>query len=108
MLRSVTYRQAFNAFLFTGLWFVLGAVVLWSPVPGALGIGGAMFGAWLLLFFGALGVSGLLLTAAALNGAFPPRSSRPERRRSAQAARRPGDPMWAPRSDAHAGARREG
>jgi len=108
MLRSVTYRQAFNAFLFTGLWFVFGAVALWSPVPGALGIGGEMFAAWLLLFFGALGVSGLLLTAAAMNGAFPPRAGGHERRPSAHAARRGGEPVWAPRNEARAHARREG
>jgi hypothetical protein len=77
-------------------------------VPGALGIGGEMFGAWVLLFFGALGVSGLLLTLAAINGAFPPRAGRNERRRSAQAARRGGEPVWAPRNDARAHARREG
>jgi len=98
MMRSVTYRQAFNAFLFTGLWFAFGAIVLWSPLPGALGIGGEMFAAWVLLFFGALAVSGVLLTLAALNGAFPRRPS--SHRRTAAAARRPGDPMWAPRSDA--------
>jgi hypothetical protein len=108
MARSITYRRAFNAFLFTGLWFVFGAIVLWSPLPGALGIGGAMFGAWVLLFFGALAVSGVMLTLAALNGAFParPRATY-QRRNTALPARQPGDPMWAPRADAGP-ARREG
>jgi hypothetical protein len=110
MTRSITYRRAINAFLFTGLWFVFGAIVLWSPIPGALGIGGAMFGAWVLLFFGALAVSGILLTLAALNGAFPPRPARPsyQRRNTTLPARQGGDPVWAPRTDAGSTARREG
>lgn len=97
-MRSVTYRHAVNAFLFTALWLVFGAIVLWSPVPATLGIGGEMFAAWVWLFFGALAVSGVLLTLAALNRAFPRRPV--SQRRSPAAARRPGDPMWAPRSDA--------
>jgi hypothetical protein len=110
MIRSVTYRQAFNAFLFTGLWFVLGAVVLWSPLPGALGIGEAMFGAWVLLFFASLAISGLWLSLAALNGAFPQQGAY-RQRNAARPSRQPGDPVWAPRADApHAAqhARREG
>lgn len=98
MMRTVTYRQAVNAFLFTGLWFVFGAVVLWSPIPGALGIGGAMFSAWVWLFFAALGFAGILLTVAALNGIFPPDAgpSRQQQRVRNRATRRPDDPMWAP------------
>jgi hypothetical protein len=110
MIRSVTYRRAFNAFLFTGLWFVLGAIMLWSPIPGALGIGGAMFGAWVLLFFASLAIAGLMLTFAALNGAFP---GRPEHQRpkAAVASQQAGGPAWAPRADAPRAAqhaRREG
>ncbi|MEX0749961.1 MAG: hypothetical protein WD359_04055 [Dehalococcoidia bacterium] len=110
MMRSVTYRQALNGFLFTGLWLVFGAIVLWSPAPGALGIGGAMFAAWVLLFFASMAVSGILLTIAALNGAFPPRAAA-QRRNAAGAARKPGDPLWAPRTEGPhpaSSARREG
>jgi hypothetical protein len=70
-----------NAFVFTGLWLVIGAVVAWSPVPGALGIGGGFFVAWLMLFFAILAVAGGTLTLAALNGVFPPHGTRAERRR---------------------------
>ncbi len=71
MLRRVDYRIAINLFVFTGLWFVIGAIVLWSPVPDALGIGGGLFVMWLLLFFGVLAVAGSALTLAAINVAFP-------------------------------------
>jgi hypothetical protein len=115
MIRSVTYRHAINAFLFTGLWFVLGAIVLWSPIPGALGIGRAMFGAWLLLFFAALAVSGFILTFSALNGAFPRRPAYVRRNTALPSPeqgplalpRRSGDPAWAPRGEGRP-ARREG
>jgi hypothetical protein len=95
MFRRITHRTALNAFVFTGLWLLIGALLLWSPLPGALGIGGPLFAAWLLLFFLLLAVSGSLLTLAALNAAFPPRSMpRPQRRR--MPARAAGGPLWAP------------
>lgn len=71
VLRRVDYRIAINLFVFTGLWFVIGAMLLWSPVPGALGIGSGLFVMWLLLFFGVLAVAGSALTIAAINVAFP-------------------------------------
>ena len=48
MIRRISYRSAATAFVFTGLWFVLG--LLWSPILPALGIRGQMLVAWLLLF----------------------------------------------------------
>ena len=109
-LRRITHRLAVNAFIFTGLWFIIGAIVLWSPLPGALGIGGQMFAAWLILFFLILAVSGSLLTAAALNAAFPPQPPLPPRGRTVP-ARDPRAPMWpgpqqraaAPRGNAREG-----
>jgi hypothetical protein len=71
MLRRIHYRSAVTAFVFTGLWLVLGLVLLWTPVPGALGIRGEMFAAWLMLFFAELALSGLALFVAAINGIFP-------------------------------------
>lgn len=71
MLRRVDYRIAINLFVFTALWFFIGAIVLWSPLPGALGIGSGLFVMWVLLFFGVLAVAGGALTLAALNVAFP-------------------------------------
>jgi hypothetical protein len=73
MLRSLTYRSAANAGLFLGLWFVIGVLVLLSPVPGWLGIAGAFFTAWLLLLFVIMASTGLIWIAAAFNAAFPPR-----------------------------------
>jgi len=99
MLRSVTYRKAGNVFVFTALWFVFGAVALWSPLPGALGISGAMFGAWVLLFFAALALSGAMLMLAAINAAFP-RRPRYVRRNTALPTREAGEPVWAPRREA--------
>ena len=102
MLRRINYRTAANAFIFTALWFVIGAIALWSPVPGALGIAGEMFAAWLVLFFVIMSAAGSLLTVAALNAAFPPQPAAPPRDR-AMPARSPlqggpsaGAPMWAP------------
>jgi hypothetical protein len=86
MLRRITYRTAATAFVFTGLWFVLGLMALWSPVPGALGIRGQMSVAWLLLSFVILGGSGAMLTVAALNGIFPAGQPRGARRRAAAPA----------------------
>jgi hypothetical protein len=77
MIRQIDYRLATNAFVFTGLWFVIGAIVLWSPVPGALGIGGGMFAAWIVLFFLILAGAGSLLTIASLNTIFPPHEQAP-------------------------------
>lgn len=69
-MRRVSYRSAATAFVFTGLWFVLGVVFLLSPIAGSLGIRAEMFTAWLLLFFAALAVSGGMLLAASLHGLF--------------------------------------
>ena len=102
MLRRITYRTAANAFIFTGLWFLIGAMLLWSPVPGALGIRGEMFGAWVLLFFVMLAGAGSALTLAAINGAFPTtggaaRARGPQRAQSPQPApRRRNETLWAP------------
>lgn len=95
MLRRIDYRHAINAFVFTALWFLIGAIATWSPVPGALGIAGEMFAAWLMLFFLILAVAGSLLTVAALNAAFPPQPGAPRRGR-AMPARPTATPMWAP------------
>lgn len=97
MLRRIDYRHAVNGFAFTALWFVIGAIVLWSPIPGALGIAGEMFAAWLMLFFVILSVAGSVLTIAALNTAFPAPSAAPRRSR-ATPARPPGAPIWSPPS----------
>lgn len=72
MLRRISYRSAATAFVFTGLWFVIGLLLLLSPIPGALGIGRQMFAAWLVAFLLALGASGAALFLAAVNGIFPP------------------------------------
>ena len=50
---------------------MLGFLFLMTPIPDALGVTGQMIGAWIVLFFVVLGVSGVLLTLAALNGIFP-------------------------------------
>jgi hypothetical protein len=91
-MRRVTYRLAATAFVFLGLWFVLGFLVLSSSIPGALGIAPRLFVVWLLLLFLIMGVAGGLLAAAAYNGLFPPDRPRLRRGRRAQApaARRPG------------------
>src|SRR5262245_41755235 len=71
-MRRVTYRTAAFAFIFTSLWFIIGFVLLWSPIFSAMGIERGMFGAWLLLFFTTLGASGITLVVASFNAAFPP------------------------------------
>jgi hypothetical protein len=98
MIRRIDYRLAINAFIFTALWFLIGAVVMWSPLPGALGIGGEMFAAWLILFFLALALAGSLLTIASLNGVFPPRAPSPPTgpARATLPPRRAQTTMWAP------------
>lgn len=80
MIRGIGYRTAVTVFVFAGLWFVLGLLMLASPIPHALGIGGAMFVAWLLLFLAMLALAGGSLTMAAINGVFPPPEPRTVRR----------------------------
>jgi hypothetical protein len=92
MLRQVTYRTAVNLILFTALWFIIGAIVMWSPVPGALGISEGFFIAWLFLFFFVLAATGASLTVAAWNGVFPLSENRGARRRAMLAAQQP--PAW--------------
>src|SRR5437868_2494609 len=72
-MRSVSYRTAAFAFIFTSLWFIIGLLVLWSPIPSAMGIHTEMLVAWLLLFFVILGASGATLILASINAAFPRR-----------------------------------
>ncbi len=79
MLRAIGYRAAITSFVFTGLWFVLGLLLLSTPAPGALGIAGGMFTAWLLLFFAILALAGLTLLIAAINGVFPQNIRAPRR-----------------------------
>jgi hypothetical protein len=88
MLRRISYRTAANGFIFLGLWLVMGGLLVWSPIPGWLGIGSEMFVVWILLLFTILSVAGALLCAAALNGAFPPHTPRPQRRLEEAAAAR--------------------
>lgn len=71
MLRQVSYRTAVMAFVFTGLWFALGLLLLLSPIPGALGIRGQMFVAWLMLLFVETALCGVALVVAAVNGILP-------------------------------------
>jgi hypothetical protein len=86
MIRRISYRSAATAFVFTGLWFVLGLLLLWSPIPSALGIRGPMLVAWLLLLLMILAGSGAMLTLASINGIFP-QSERPRAGRQAIASR---------------------
>src|SRR5437773_11511500 len=72
-MRRVSYRTAAFAFIFTSLWFIIGLLVLWSPIPSAMGIHSQMLVAWLLLFFVILGASGATLIVASINAAFPRR-----------------------------------
>jgi hypothetical protein len=86
MLRRIGYRAAGNAFVFTALWFALGLILLWTPIPGALGIGGDFFVAWLLLFLALLALAGFTLCIAAVNGIFPPNVRAPRGAESLWAA----------------------
>ena len=86
MIRRISYRSAATAFVFAGLWFVLGLLLLWSPIPSALGIRGQLLVAWLLLFLLILAGSGAMLTVASINGILP-QSERPKPRRPAPASR---------------------
>lgn len=79
MVRRIGYRAAVTGFVFTGLWFVLGLLLLSTPAPGALGIAGGMFTAWLLLFFVILAAAGVTLVIAAVNGIFPQNVRAPRR-----------------------------
>ena len=76
MLRQINYRNAATMFVFTALWFVIGLVLLKTPIPGARGIRGTMLVAWLLLLFVILALSGATLTLAAINGIFPAQRGR--------------------------------
>ncbi len=95
MIRKIDYRLAVNAFVFCGLWFVIGAIALWSPVPGALGISGELFAVWLVLFFLSLAAAGSLLTIASLNQFFPSHAQSPPAGR-APAPRPATTTLWAP------------
>ncbi|MBI5288807.1 MAG: hypothetical protein HY873_07530 [Chloroflexi bacterium] len=71
-MRRLSYRHAVTAFVFTACWLVLGFLFLISPIPDLLGITGDLVQAWILLSLLALGLSGAMLTTAAVNGIFPP------------------------------------
>jgi len=71
MFRRIGYRAALTSFAFTALWLFFGLLLLSTPIPHALGIGGEMLIAWVLIFLAALGLSGLLLFIAAVNNIFP-------------------------------------
>ncbi len=88
MIRRISYRTVVTAFVFTALWFVLGLLLLWSPIPSALGIRGQMLVSWLVLFLVILAGSGALLTIASFNGVFPP----PERSERMRAIAQPQTP----------------
>jgi hypothetical protein len=78
-MRRISYRTAVTAFVFAGLWFAFGLFLLWTPLPGALGIRGGLFTAWLLLFFAILALCGLTLVIASINGMFPSNVRAPRR-----------------------------
>ena len=79
-MRRISYKTALTALFFVGAWFVLGFLFLMTPIPGALGIGGTLFQAWILVFIVALGIGGAMLTMASINGLFP-RVVKPPRKR---------------------------
>jgi hypothetical protein len=101
MMRRVSYRTAFNAFVFTGLWLVLGGLVALSPAPRALGIDYGFFAAYVILFFVLLALSGVVLTLAAINTAFPAQRSRPPARPKATRETSAAPPPW-PSQPTHA------
>lgn len=72
-MRRLSYRHALTALFFTACWLIFGFLFLMTPIPDALGVGGQLIGAWIALFFVFLGLSGALLTLAAVNGIFPPK-----------------------------------
>ena len=96
MIRRISYRSAVTAFVFTGLWFALGLLLLWSPILSALGIRGQMLVAWLLLFFVMLAGSGAMLTIASFNGIFPPDERAAPRRAIAAPRAQAPEPMVTP------------
>lgn len=89
MVRTIGYRAAVTAFVFTALWLVFGLLLFSTPIPHALGIGAEFFTVWLLLFFVILAASGAMLVIAAFNGIFVPDVRAPRRAGSLWAA---GDP----------------
>jgi hypothetical protein len=89
-MRQIGYRAAVTAFVFTGLWFIFGILLLWSPLPGVLGIRGQLFPVWLLLFLAMLAGSGATLVVASFNGVFP-RNIQPPRRSASLWATPPAD-----------------
>ena len=106
MIGQTTYRTAANLFLFLGLWFAIGAIVLLSPIPGALGIGSELFTVWLILFFIIMAVAGGALVAASVNAArSTPRGPSPQ---PAPAVRARAGETAPPRPDASAGLRQDG
>ncbi len=80
MIRRVSYRAAVTGLFFSACWLVLGFLFLMTPIPDALGIGSGLTQIWIVTFFVALGVSGSMLTLAAINGIFPPVVHAPTRR----------------------------
>lgn len=80
IMREVGYRAATTAFVFAGLWFVVGLALLATPIPQTLGIGGQLFAAWLLLFCLILAIAGAILVVASANRIVPPRRRERPRR----------------------------
>lgn len=80
MIRRVSYRAAVTGLVFSACWLVVGFLFLMTPIPDALGIGSQLIQIWIVTFFIALGVSGGMLTLAAINGIFPPVVRAPARR----------------------------
>lgn len=106
MIGKITYRTAAYLFLFLGLWFAIGGIVLLSPIPGALGIGSELFVVWLMLFFIIMAVAGGALVAASVNAARnTPRGPSP---RPAPAARAHASDAPSPRPEGGAGLRQDG
>lgn len=79
-MRRLSYKHALTALFFSGVWFVAGFLFMLSPIPNALGIGGELFQAWLVIFLIAMAIGGSMLTMAAFNGLFPPVVKPPQRR----------------------------
>ena len=104
MFRHISYRTAFFAFLVAFLWLVLGAVMLWSPIPRALDISWEFFGAWIVLFFLIAALGGALLTIAALNGLV----ARPRRPQPSTAPTPDATTLWAPPPGSRPTPRRNG
>ena len=103
MFRQISYRTAFFTFLVAFLWLVLGAVMLWSPIPRTLDISWEFFGTWIVLFFLIAAVGGALLTIAALNGLV----ARP-RRPQPPVTSPESSTLWAPSGSSRPTPRRNG